>query len=176
MRHVNISILTSNKNCYTISRHELWRIVPKLQISSQTKISVEIKLPPSNYFILDIDINIGNNIEMKNLQNLFSRLPNWTTSHPCPLLRRENSIYLFILFPFHWLTIQWMYKKEVCKRIRSPFNVWRLMQCTCIMSQHVKPPSTFTVTKHKCNFTFQKMNYQITKSSLEKKNWNHDFS
>lgn len=72
MRHVNISILTSDKNCYTISRHELCRIVPKLQISSQTKTSVEIKLPPSNYFILDIDINIGNNIEMKNLQNLFS--------------------------------------------------------------------------------------------------------
>lgn len=41
-----------------------------------SSIKVEIKLPPSNYFILDIDINIGNNIEMKNLQNLFSRLPN----------------------------------------------------------------------------------------------------
>lgn len=47
------------------------------------------------------------------------------------------------------------------------FYVWRFMQCTCITNQ--QPPSTFTVTQHKCNFTFQKMKYQITKSSLEKK-------
>lgn len=86
-------------------------------------------------------MNMGNNIEIKSLQNLQSRLPAMLkielgTSH----FKEEKTLFIYFIS-----IIDWQYNECTSMRCAGEYEILnhrlsRLMQCTLIMNQHVKLP------------------------------------
>lgn len=87
-------------------------------------------------------MNMGNNIEIKSLQNLQSRLPAMLkielgTSH----FKEEKTLFIYLFISI----IDWQYNECTSMRCAGEHEILnhllsRLMQCTLIMNQHVKLP------------------------------------
>lgn len=90
-------------------------------------------------------MNMGNNIEIKSLQNLQSRLPAMLkielgTSH----FKEEKTLFIYLFIHFIFI-IDWQYNECTSMRCAGEYEILnhllsRLMQCTLIMNQHVKLP------------------------------------
>lgn len=90
-------------------------------------------------------MNMGNNIEIKSLQNLQSRLPAMLkielgTSH----FKEEKTLFIYLFIHFIFI-IDWQYNECTSMRCAGEHEILnhllsRLMQCTLIMNQHVKLP------------------------------------
>lgn len=87
-------------------------------------------------------MNMGNNIKIKSLQNLQSRLPAMLkielgTSH----FKEEKTLFIYLFISI----IDWQYNECTSMRCAGEHEILnhllsRLMQCTLIMNQHVKLP------------------------------------